>query len=296
MGKDQKEKQIVLQYTTINHIARKKLGITNNEYCLADSYYHLSKNPAFQEKGCVAADQQIADFIGVTRRTIISLRKHLIAKGIVIQVQNPTLTGGYITTKKWWDEVVGVKILHSECEDISQGCEDISQGCEDSSHNNNIYNNTDNKTIKKNTASLEILADETIIQQLQEKFPYVNVRYQIDNAKDWLASKGVKRKDYVAFMRNWLRKADEQFRRENNKPLKSAPPPVIHHAQVVPPEDTTERTVEDWDLLRKQALKTRLKAKIFGTEEVIRIRYPWLFEPIRSQEDISNYISKNGGK
>ena len=34
-----------ITYTTILHSARENLGITTNEYCVADIIYHLSNNP-----------------------------------------------------------------------------------------------------------------------------------------------------------------------------------------------------------------------------------------------------------
>lgn len=57
----------------------------------------------------------------------------------------------------------------------------------------------------KPRASLTILDDPTVRDALKEQFPLRNVNSEIEKAKDWLASKGKVYKDYVAFMRNWLR-------------------------------------------------------------------------------------------
>jgi len=53
-----------------------------------------------------------------------------------------------------------------------------------------------------------ILEYEPVITELIEKFPEVEVRAEIEKAIDWLKSKGVRKKDYVAFARNWLRKKE----------------------------------------------------------------------------------------
>lgn len=55
-------------------------------------------------------------------------------------------------------------------------------------------------------ASIKILDDPTTIQQLEERFPGIDVREQLEILKDWLAAKGRVQKDYVAFARNWLKK------------------------------------------------------------------------------------------
>ena len=59
----------------------------------------------------------------------------------------------------------------------------------------------------------EILNKKDIIDELKKQFPNTNVNDEIDKMKDWLASKGKVQKDYVAFARNWLRRASATDRR-----------------------------------------------------------------------------------
>lgn len=63
--------------------------------------------------------------------------------------------------------------------------------------------------------SIQALDDLTVIAGLQAKFPSVNVRAEIEKAKDWLEANGRRKKNYVAFARNWLRTATQDAK---NKP------------------------------------------------------------------------------
>lgn len=53
----------------------------------------------------------------------------------------------------------------------------------------------------------EILDDLLFVEEMQSKFPGVDVISEIEKMKDWLSSSGKVKKDYAAFARNWLRSA-----------------------------------------------------------------------------------------
>jgi hypothetical protein len=56
------EEKEILSYTLVLHSAREKLGITLNEYAVADSIYHLSNNPNSDFKGwCYAAKETLGE-------------------------------------------------------------------------------------------------------------------------------------------------------------------------------------------------------------------------------------------
>lgn len=81
-----------------------------------------------------------------------------------------------------------------------------------------IYNKVNKeKKVKKDNKeregaqknSKEILENESAIAELEKQFPKVKVRLEIEKMKDWLAAKGQRPKDYLAFARNWLRRTEE---------------------------------------------------------------------------------------
>ncbi len=100
----QKEK---LQYTVINHKARKVLKLTVYEYCVFDSIYSLSNDPKY--KGwCVASLTYIADFLGCNEKTVRRAREKGINEGLLkIPSNKKGLKDNRIaTTQLWYDTVI----------------------------------------------------------------------------------------------------------------------------------------------------------------------------------------------
>jgi len=102
---DSDENQV--RYTTMNHVARLKLGLTPMEYCIYDSIYVLSTNP--KAKGwCTASRQYLADFVGITREHV----QVIIKKGIDERLlKTPNEKAFYHdnrikTTQLWYDSVL----------------------------------------------------------------------------------------------------------------------------------------------------------------------------------------------
>lgn len=87
-----------LNYTVINHNARKRLGLNLNEYCLADLIHNLSNNGKSLNGYCYASKQYMADELGLTKKWVITLIGNLIDKEIV--VKHP-VTKHLKTTEKW---------------------------------------------------------------------------------------------------------------------------------------------------------------------------------------------------
>ena len=74
----------ILNYTIVLHQARKTLGITLTQYCIADCVYHLTNNPKSQIPGwCYASKEHIGKFLGITRQAVHHKLKPLIAKKII---------------------------------------------------------------------------------------------------------------------------------------------------------------------------------------------------------------------
>jgi len=70
------------QYTIVNHVARKKLGLTSLEYSIIDSIYYFSNNPRKNVYSTVSK-QYIADWLGCSKRTVIKVIAKAIKLGLV---------------------------------------------------------------------------------------------------------------------------------------------------------------------------------------------------------------------
>ena len=92
------------RYTVILHHPRKQLGLTINEYCLADTVHKLSGNRSIVPGWCYAAKDSLADGISITRRGIHKMINRLKEKGI-LQVHEGT---GYLRTTEIWRETVEI--------------------------------------------------------------------------------------------------------------------------------------------------------------------------------------------
>lgn len=93
-----------ISYTTINHIARRQLGLTMNEYGVADLIYNLSNNPKGNIQGwCYAPKVKMALLLGLTEPTIHTILKKLIVEEVV---EKHSETKHLKTTSKWYETVI----------------------------------------------------------------------------------------------------------------------------------------------------------------------------------------------
>ena len=90
------------RYTVIWHTMRKELGITINEYCLADTVHKLSGNRSSVPGWCYAKKERLARGLGFSRQSIHSMVKNLVKRGL-IEKNNET---GYLRTAQLWYETV----------------------------------------------------------------------------------------------------------------------------------------------------------------------------------------------
>lgn len=89
-----------LIYTTIMHGARKRLKLTCNEYCVADTIYHLSNNPSNRYGNwCYASKETIGDILDLSKQTVHKIIKKLLAEGFI--EKHPT-TRHLRATEKWY--------------------------------------------------------------------------------------------------------------------------------------------------------------------------------------------------
>lgn len=130
-------------YSVVFHSIRIRLGLSLNEYCVADSIHKLSHNPNFP--WCVQTREKLGEFLGISKRSIIEMVKRLDEKGIV---EIHPETGHTRTTEKWINAVE----LSGE-ESSPEPVKKVHQAGEESSPNNNTNKNIDN-TVTKVTGEL----------------------------------------------------------------------------------------------------------------------------------------------
>ncbi len=102
-------------YTTIIHPVRIELDITPYEYMLADIIFRSQGNPAYSVNGwCTINFNVIANFIGVSKRTIMNAAKNLKKLDILKMEGNKKRV-----TKKWHEAFTKVQKLHPKSADIA---------------------------------------------------------------------------------------------------------------------------------------------------------------------------------
>ena len=94
-----------INYTTINHEARVRLGLTINEYCVYDLIHNLASNPKNIQMGwCYAKKETIADYLDLGRATVF----RAIKKGLKINLleKHPEQPAFLKATSDWYDSVM----------------------------------------------------------------------------------------------------------------------------------------------------------------------------------------------
>lgn len=71
--------------------------------------------------------------------------------------------------------------------------------------------------------NLSMVQVEEMLSELSEEFPRVDVKREFAKAGDWLKANNRRKSDYLAFVRNWFRKAEEEAR--GREPISAAPRP-----------------------------------------------------------------------
>lgn len=129
-------------YTTILHDKKKELGISLNEYVIADVVYHLSK------KGkCKAKRTYLAEIIGVTRPGLFKIINSLIEKGLVESNDDKSLS----STEEWVNKVYmdSKQSLHDDVNKVDTACKQSLPLYNNINNNNIITNEEENLTISE---------------------------------------------------------------------------------------------------------------------------------------------------
>jgi len=171
-----------LNYTHINHLARIQLGLTMNEYAVADMIYHYANNPESPIPGwCFANKKTISEKLGLTERSVFAIITKLEAKKIVERhsqthhlrvtsmwyriaytIQETPSADGHEETSNHYEETSEsmrdtMKKLHTDHEDSSVGTmNNLHADYEETSYNNNSYSNKENNTEENITTTSPI--------------------------------------------------------------------------------------------------------------------------------------------
>lgn len=93
-----------IQFTTINHASRKKLGLTRMEYELADTIYHLSNHTGSSYPGwCYAPRKTLQEILEVSNRQIYKMLKILQDKDLI---EEHPITKHLKTKIAWYNNVI----------------------------------------------------------------------------------------------------------------------------------------------------------------------------------------------
>lgn len=100
------------RYSVVLWDARAKLGLTSNEYLLADVVHKLSGVHSKIPGWCYASKPYLGELLGVSERAVFSLVKRLKEKGIVESHQDKTNL--LRTTQEWHDTVEVLRERHRQ--------------------------------------------------------------------------------------------------------------------------------------------------------------------------------------
>lgn len=92
------------RYTMVLHSARKTLGVSINEYCLADTIHKLSGSRSPVPGWCYASKEHLGKSLGFSRQSIHSMINKLRKKQLV-EVQEET---GYLRSTDLWRDTVEI--------------------------------------------------------------------------------------------------------------------------------------------------------------------------------------------
>lgn len=91
-----------ISFTIVHHAARIKLGLSLNEYCVADTIYHLSHNSANDLGWCYKSKENMGRDLGLSKQTLHKIINKLIVKKLVEKNE----AGQLRTTANWWVAVI----------------------------------------------------------------------------------------------------------------------------------------------------------------------------------------------
>lgn len=177
-----------INYTTINHEARVRLGLTINEYCVYDLIHNLSTNPKNIQMGwCYAKKETIADYLDLGRATVFraikkGLKNHLLEK-------HPEQPAFLKATSDWFDSVMIKAESQNETASINMRRE-ASQS-ETKPHlklrlNKDIENNeNDNIAVNLKKSSNSVVSIGEVIANHQQSLLEATTEWEVEAIRLW---------------------------------------------------------------------------------------------------------------
>ncbi len=210
-------------FNTIWHRARKRLGLDVLEFCVADTIYHLSANPASITPGwSYQTKTTIAKNLGVSVRAVYNSLNKLIALGLVERGgEKPSQL--LRTTAKWYYEVkvdknglqnsqTTAKYADTLQEVQSESAKCAVQGLQNvqSQYEMYIKNDIKNNDIpyQDRVKSFFQNLDQNWLSEIKKAFPKINLEEEFKLMRAWLISNPDRpKKNLKRFVMNWLNNA-----------------------------------------------------------------------------------------
>lgn len=206
-----------MKYTTIQHEPRIKHGLTLMEYVFLDSVYKLQTSPKSIVAGwCYAKREYLADFLGVTKQTVLNLIESTIKKGFLIKDDT---TRFLQVLPIWYDEFIcftdgkeslpEVKQVDGESKETlpPQGKETL-PATYNNKNINNLINNAFSFSLKKQTAYANLSAEYKA--KLKEEIEALRLPLAYQDFIDALEAKGYKYQNFLLAYKNWAKKSFNQ--------------------------------------------------------------------------------------
>ena len=179
-----------LNYTTINHDARVRLGLTINEYCVIDLIHNLATNPKNAQMGwCYAKKETLAGYLDLGRATVFRAINKGLALGLL--EKHPDQSALIKATSNWFDEVM-IK-FESQNETVSIKPRYDSYRIETPPRlkmrtNKDIDKENDNSTVGRKNLGNGIASIGEIVKQHQpakSKNNGIRYEWQVDAIRIW---------------------------------------------------------------------------------------------------------------
>lgn len=179
-----------LNYTTINHDARVRLGLTINEYCVIDLIHNLATNPKNAQMGwCYARKETLAGYLDLGRATVF----RAINKGLSLGLleKHPDQPALIKATSNWFDEVMIKFESQNETASIKSGYDSYQIETPPRLKmraNKDIDNEKDNSTVGHKNSRNGIASIGEIVahrQPVKSKNNGIIYEWQVDAIRIW---------------------------------------------------------------------------------------------------------------
>lgn len=204
-GSMNQEKQV--NYTTINHNARLKLGLTVLEYCLCDLIYNLANNPTSNyPQWCYSSKEYLAFNLGVSKQTIHTLITKLVSRDLI---KRHLETKHLQISINWYETVVIRESKESlpPVKKVDSDGKDSLLPTVKKVDSDTIYYKDSNKDTDKGVTTIDKISEQDLEEIAKDyKVPVSLVRYSLESLKNYCASKDKTYKNYKAALRNFVLK------------------------------------------------------------------------------------------